>query len=68
VGEGNAAKVAAIVLVIEFEMEAGFDLMGSPCSSNLLVGVQNLPMIDLGLNVWPIGGKTQLLSRFRRRI
>ena len=59
-GEGDAAKVAAVVLAIELEMEAGFDLMRNTCGGNLLVGVQDLPVIDFGLSMWPINGKTQL--------
>ena len=57
--EGCAAKVTAVVFTINLEVKAGFDLIGSAHGGHVLLGVQNLPMVDFGLCERPQPGEKQ---------
>ena len=57
--KGSAAKIATVVLPVVLEVEAGFDLRGSAHGGHVLVGVENLPMIDFGLCERPQPGEKQ---------
>lgn len=61
--QGDAAEVAAVVLAVDAEVEAGFDLVRSCAGELALLGGLDLPVVDFAGGGGPGAGLVDHLSR-----
>lgn len=56
-GEGHATKIATEVFAVDFEVEAGLDLVGGSGGGELCVGGQDVPVVNFCRGLGPLGGE-----------